>query len=177
MVITKFAERRRPIILAVMPFLMMLLLDVPAFGQSTQTGATKGTNVRWSMKGDIIVINYDLTGPPDDKYEVDVVMKKDNDSSFIALPMAVEGDIGQGYFAGTGREIRWFYRRDYPQGFEGEGYYFEIGVKPLIEKSNTLYYALGAAAVAGGLLVFLLTRNQSTSPPVSELPNPPGRPQ
>ncbi len=176
MIINRLAARQRPIIVGVMPFLLLLLLEVPVFGQDKSGGAVQGTNIRWSTQGDIIVINYDLNGPADEKYEVDVVMKKETDPSFVAIPRTMEGDIGEGFFAGTGREIRWYYRRDYPQGFEGEGFYFEIHVKPMIERSNTLYYALGAAAVAGGLLVYLLTRNQNTTVPSSELPMPPSRP-
>jgi hypothetical protein len=102
-------------------------------------------------------------------------MKRDNDPSFEAEPITVEGDIGEGYFSGTNREIRWYYRRDYPAGFEGEGYYFEIHVKQLGKQSKWLYYTVGAAAVVGGVVAFLVSKNQDELPP-GGIPLPPGRP-
>jgi hypothetical protein len=44
-------------------------------------------------------------------------------------------------------------------------------------ESNWIYYALGAAALAGGVVALLISKNQNgQSSAASELPTPPGRP-
>ncbi len=167
---------RRPVILAVLPFLLILLLGEGAEARQKQGEEGKTSNVQWTMKDEVIIINYDLNGPPDAKYQVGVVMRKEDDSSFAVIPKTTEGDVGTGFFAGKSREIRWYYRRDFPDGFTGGGYYIEIEVTPAPTSGTWLYYGLGAAAVVGGVVVYLLTRGQSSTPPVVELPAPPGRP-
>ena len=172
----KLFQYRRPIILGLIPLLSILFIIIPGYCQSTSSEEAVGTNLRWTTKGDIIVINYDLIGPLDAKYDVRFAMKKENDPTFKALPQTVEGDFGEGFFAGTNREVRWYYRRDYPQGLQGEGYFFEIYVKLIKPKTDWVYYAIGGAAVTAGLIAILLTKSQDTQPPQSELPLPPGRP-
>ena len=133
MLMNTMQRLRRPVLGTLLPFLLALLLHTPATA-GTLEDAPQGTNVKWTVKDDVIVINYDLKTDPELKFSVDIVMKRDNDPSFEAEPVTVEGDIGEGYFSGTNREIRWYYRRDFPQGFEGEGYYFEIHVKQLAKQ-------------------------------------------
>ncbi len=174
MIMKHLLRYQRQIVLAVLPFLAALLLHSPVMAQQ-EDEKPQGTNVKWTVKDDIIVINYDLKTDPDLKFKVDVVMKRETDPAFSAAPVTTEGDIGEGYFAGTNREIRWYYRRDYPQGFEGEGYYFEIHVQEIGKESKWLYYAVGAAAIAGGVIAFLVSKNQNELPP-GGIPLPPGRP-
>lgn len=174
--ICTISKYRRVIILMMLPFLLTLLLDSGVAAQQKSDQEGKTSNVQWAMKDEVIIINYDLNGSPGAKYQVGVVMRKEGDSTFSVVPKTLEGDVGIGLFAGTSREIRWYYRRDFPDGFPGGGYYIEIEVTPVSSSNPWLYYGLGAAAVAGGLVVYLLTRSQSSTPPVVELPGPPGRP-
>jgi hypothetical protein len=174
MFMTRILGYRRLILGGLLPFLAAMLLHVPARADVQDT-QPQGTNVKWSVKDDVIVINYDLKTDPDLKFRVDIVMKRETDAEFAAEPVTVEGDIGDGYFAGTNREIRWYYRRDYPQGFEGEGYYFEIQVRPIGKESKWMYYTVGAAAILGGVVAFLVSKNQDELPP-GGIPLPPGRP-
>ena len=173
MIMKRILRYQRLIILGMLPLLSVMLLHTPALAQEDEK--PQGTNVKWTLKDDVIVINYDLKTDPDLKFKVDIIMKRETDPAFSAVPITVEGDVGEGYFAGTNREIRWYYRRDFPQGFEGEGYYFEIHVQQMGKESKWLYYALGAAAVAGGVVAFLVSKNQDELPP-GGIPLPPGRP-
>lgn len=178
MFMKKLTQYQRPVSFILLPVLCMLLFRQPAHGQGDASDNLATKNVKWSLKDDLITINYDLTGSPSDKYAISIVMKKDNDRSVAIVPKSVEGDVGDGYFAGTDREIRWYFRNEYPQGFSAEGYYFEIHVQVVGRESNWMYYALGAAALAGGVVALIVGKGGGDTPPSSvELPMPPGRPQ
>lgn len=178
MILTTLLRYQRPIIIALLPLLCLLLLDVTAFAQdkTKPSEEAKTANIKWQTKEDVIVINYDLNESSDNKYLVSVVMKREGYPAFSVTPVSTEGDIGTGFFAGVGREIRWYYRRDIPQGLQGTGYYFEFHVKAVKESSSLLYYVVGAVAVTGGLIALLVSRGQDTTVPPLELPTPPGRP-
>ena len=170
MIMKTLLRYRRIIIGGLLPLLCVMLIEIPAWaGENAERNIIKNTEVKWNVRDDIIVINYDLKTDPNLKFKVDLMMKKDTDSSFSAVPFTVEGDVGEGYFAGTNREIRWYYRRDFPQGFEGDGYFFEIHIqeKEIEKESSWLYYALGAAVVAGGMAAFLISKNQEELPSFS----------
>jgi hypothetical protein len=174
MIINKSFNMRRIIIFGLLPLLTILSLNGQSYAQST-SDEIQPTNVKWTVKNEVIVVNYDLPGSPDVKYGLNVIMKRESDSSFGAVPISVEGDIGDGYFAGTNKEIRWYYRRDFPQGLQGEDYYFEIHVKPVAKDNSLLYYIGGGVAVAAGIVALLVHKNPG-SPPPTELPFPPVRP-
>ena len=178
MTIGRFSYYQRPMILVLLPFLCLLLFWTPAFSRTSGTNEEpKSSNVKWTTKNDVIIINYDLSGSPDDKYIVSVLMKKEDDETFIIQPLTVEGDVGEGLFSGTNREMRWYYRRDYPQGFPGKGYYFEIQVKEISQTNMMIYYIAGGVAVVGGLVALLASKNQTNKPPdAGDLPFPPVRP-
>lgn len=177
MTILTLSRYQRPIILGLLPLLCSMLIWTPVFADNGATEDPKSSNVKWTTKNDVIIINYDLIGNIDEKYLVTIHMKKENDETFVADPTTAEGDIGEGFFAGNNREIRWYYRRDYPQGFAGKGYYFEIQVKSIGGSSNILYYIAGGAAVIGGLVALIASKNSDGGPPpVVELPLPPVRP-
>ncbi len=167
---------QRPVALLLLPLFLLLAICAPVRAGESQPEDVKSSNVRWVTKGDVIVINYDLLASMDSRYQIDVIMKNDRDASFSVVPKTVEGDIGEGPFAGANREIRWYFRQDYPRGFEGEGYYFEIHVQPVRQQSNLLYYVLGGAAVAGGMIFLLAGKSSGTTNGNTDLPMPPGRP-
>ena len=172
-----FEKLRKPVIFGILPFFLFLAIrpcavagDLPPDDEEVQ-----GTNIRWTVRDDVIIINYDLLESVDAKYRVDVIMKREGDEAFAAIPLTVEGDIGEGFFAGKNREIRWYYRRDYPSGFQGAGYFFEFRIEKTGEDNTVLYYALGAAAIAGGVIAFIVGGSQE-DPPVVGIPEPPPRP-
>ncbi len=177
MTIQNFARFERQISLILLPLILVLIAGLPCRAQDKAVREGRGSNVRWTRKGDVIVINYDLVGSPDAKYEVTVAMKKDKDTSFVLVPKNVEGHIGEGVTAGNDREILWYYRTEYKLRIQDEELFFEIRVKSIKGESHLLYYIAGGAAVAGGILAIIIAKNQSGGPPlVSELPLPPARP-
>jgi len=176
MTIMKLSRYQRTLTLCLFPLVLFFLLEAPVVGQDKAAQEPQATNVKWTTKGDVITIDYDLPGAKENKYEITVMMKKDGDPSFNATPLTVEGDIGEGVLAGEKREIQWYYRRDYPQGLQGEGYFFEIRVKALKQQNTWLYYVIGGAAVTGGLVALLLSKGQSNPVISNELPMPPPRP-
>ena len=155
---------------------LSLIIDVPVLAQEKSAGEAHGTNVKWTIKDDLIVITYDLNGTVDDKYDVSLTMRKENDDKFNVVPATVEGAIGDGQLAGLNRAIRWYFLKDIPQGFQGEGYYFEILVKPVPQKSNLLYYVIGGAAATIGIIALLVGGNSPENSQPTYLPFPPARP-
>ncbi len=101
--LTKMLRYQKPILLGLLPLLFALLIDVPAFAQEKSSDEEKPTNVKWSTKEDTIIINYDLNSPAEEKYDVSIIMKREGDDAFSIVPSAVEGDIGVGLFAGSGK--------------------------------------------------------------------------
>ncbi len=172
-----FEKLRKPVIFGILPLFLCLAIHPRAVAgdQPPDDEEVQGTNIRWTVRDDVIIINYDLLESMDTKYRVDVIMKREGDEAFAAIPLTVEGDIGEGFFAGKNREIRWYYRRDYPSGFQGAGYFFEFRIEKTGEDNTMLYYALGAAAIAGGILAFIVGGSQE-DPPVVGIPEPPPRP-
>ena len=175
--ISTFDKLKKPVIFGLLPVLLCLLTNSTAFageGDAVQD-EIQGTNIRWEVKDEVIIITYDLLEAQDIKYRVNLIMKREGEEAFAAVPLTMEGDLGEGFFAGRNREIRWYYRRDYPSGFQGAGYYFELRVEKIGEDNSTLYYLLGAGAIAGGVLAFIIGRSQEEPPQVG-LPGPPVRP-
>jgi hypothetical protein len=155
-------------------FSLMTMIAGQTVAHAQEGESSPITNVNWRVDGDEIVITYDLKGSPDERYEVTVVMLREDVSSFRIVPQNVEGDVGVGFFAGPGRQIIWSYKKDYPAGFQGEGYFFEVRVKSASGDNSWLYYTIGATAVVGGVIAILLATKEAAS--VKELPFPPGRP-
>lgn len=161
------------VIIIIIPLLLNFLVLEQIFSNIQNTGSIQ--NIRWLIKSEVIIINYDLIGSENDKFDVKVVMKKENDPTIEIVPITVEGDIGIGNFAGINREIIWYYRRDIPQGISSEDkYYFEINVKEITSSKTWIYYTVGAILVASGIVLFIT--NKSKDKGEQELPLPPGRP-
>lgn len=164
---TKLVRYRSIISYALLQLLCIMLIQTQAeAGRYNGRSESKTKEVKWNIRDDIIIINYDLKTNSDAMFKVDIVMKKESDSSFGVIPVSVGGHIGEGYFAGTNREIRWDYRRDFPQGLEGEDYFFEIHIQEqeIESQSNWLYYVVGAGAVAVGMAAFLMSKSQEELP-------------
>lgn len=137
------------------------------------TGGERAEEIRLEniypvLQDEAVIIAYDLLAPMDKKYEVRLVMRRENDSTFIFFPKTVSGDAGKGKFAGRDRTIRWTYTQDAPAGFAGDDYYFVIAVKKTGSKIWLYRGALGAAV--GGAIYLAIPSSQK------ELPEPPQRP-
>jgi len=137
---------------------------------ATEEGAVK--NVWHTVLGNKVVVYYDLLGVDGQEYDVKVILKRQRDPRFVYEPKNLSGDVGKGKFGGTGRQISWDILREYPQGLDGDDFYFSVTAEA-VSSSNLLYYLLAGAAVgAGGF--FLL------KPKVADVDNgypvPPVRP-
>lgn len=166
----------RPIAAALLPFLVMFLLDAPAFAQEKPGEKGRIENARWQVAGDVVVITYDLVADANLAYEVNITLTRESNKNFRLAPRTVSGAVGRGKFAGIRMEIRWEYKKDVPQGLEGEDYAFEFSINVIKEEggSNLLYY-LGGLGLAGAAAAAVLLggSKQAASPTSTGLPAPP----
>ena len=131
----------------------------------------------------IILIDYEIeNGDPGSDYEISIVLLKSSDNSFQYTPEVLEGDIGEGRFAGKKNTIKWLYTSAEEELLsEGEDYYFEVKADKVTGGSTWYYYAGGA--VVAGIAAFLLssgggeedgtTNGGGTTQTIAD---PPGRP-
>lgn len=166
-----FMVRLRPLCLLLVSLLLAEPL-APSLAFSGEDITVK--NVRFEVSGNRILITYDLTGPSDQTYIIKVTLKRRQIPSYENVPKTVSGDIGEGKYSGTGRQINWEMLRDYPNGLEGDDYYFRIEAKMISQGSNFLYYLGGGVAVVGAAAYFLLVKKATVDE--GNFPQPSGRP-
>jgi hypothetical protein len=153
----------------------LLLMEplTPALARSGEDIAV--VNVRFQVSGNKIVVSYDLTGPSDRDYNIKLMLKRKQVPSYEYAPKALAGDYGVGKFGGSGRQITWEILREYPNGLEGDDFYFHIEATLSSSGSNLLYYLGGGAAAVGAVVYFVVGKKSAV---VSEgnFPQPAGRP-
>lgn len=167
----------RPVTLALLPFLLLFLLDVRLVAQDRAAGQGRIENARWEVVSNVVVITYDLIGDAQLTYDVSITLTRAGDRNFKIVPASVTGAIGKGKYAGVRLEIRWDYKKDVPQGLSGDDYAFEFVIQIIKEEggSNLLLYLAGGLAVVGGAAALLLGGSKATSTTTSPsgLPSPP----
>jgi len=173
MLMTKILRYRKPILMGLLIPLSLLLVNAQAFARGDEQPA-EVARVGWKVEGEIVVISYDLVAPANTEYEVSVVLKDSDNVLFSFIPHAVSGDVGRVATAGTNKEIRWEYKKDFPDGLPGENYYFEVSAVPAGGGFPWLWVGIGLAA-AGGAAVVLGAKKESGGGE-TVLPLPPGRP-
>ena len=158
--------------------LLLWCVDASAFAAVPRQDVFKASFKTVEVKPDHMVIVYELLAPADDSYEVSFVLLKEGSPSFRIPVSSASGDVGEGKFAGSSRQVRWDYLKDCPANMGGDGFYFEITVSKA-SRSNLLYYlGVGALAVIGGGVAILGGKKEATtatSTPTA-LPVPPSRP-
>ena len=175
MLIDRMVRYRRGITLVVLLPLLFLMCDLPVYGRPDDP-QPRVQNIVWKVQDDAALITYDLIGKAEETYNVSVLLKSELDPSLLVIPKTVSGDIGEGCSPGTGKQIRWEYRKDVPGGLPGSGYYFELTVEPSAGGFPWLLVGLGVVVAGGGAALLLRSKNESG--PVTEplLPLPPPRP-
>jgi hypothetical protein len=166
------------------PFLVFFLLTAGTDISITQVQNKSGNiveNVSHSVSNEDIIITYDLNGTTEQFYEVKLILRRSNHSNFRYVPQALTGDVGEGYFAGTGKKIIWKIEKDFPSGLPGDDYYFEVMVKEISSSSNIFtWVGAGIAAAAAAVITYIVINSSSSSDEgnggSSGLPPPPGRP-
>lgn len=138
----------------------------------------KVLNVRFEIVGTKIVVQYDLEGEANKDYKVKVILRRERNQSFLHIPQSVAGEIGEGPFAGQNRQVTWDFLREFPQGLEGDDFYFVIEVELISSGISPLWYIGGGVGIVGGVVGYLLSKGGSTpaTSTVDVFPKPIGRP-
>ncbi len=139
-------------------------------------------NVHFEVTGELVRVYYDLAGPQNQPYRVLLTLHRQGDPKFIFTPDHVTGDAKTVVFPGLKRRITWDFFRDFPDGLQGNDFYFTVEAQMLESPGgiSPLYWIGGGVAVVGGILaIVLLSKGESTPPATtpSGFPSPPGRPQ
>jgi hypothetical protein len=142
-------------------------------------GNTK--NVEYQVSDGRVYITYDLSGSPDQLFDVTLKLKRLSNLKVEIQPETVFGDVGEGNFAGENRRIVWDINKDFPQELSGEDYYFTVQAEKISEGPNVLMWVgIGLAAVAAVVTYIFVDGEQSleTQSPGGggSFPPPPGRP-
>ncbi|MBN8545913.1 MAG: hypothetical protein J0L60_07240 [Ignavibacteria bacterium] len=130
----------------------------------------------FEVKDQKIYIYYQFDGDPEDKYEIEVKLKRGHNPEFSYEPLELKGDIGKGYFAKKKCTIIWELKESETQQFaDGDDFYFEVVVDE--SKSKLWLYLLGGGViVSGGIAAILLGMPRNDPPSETKLPMPPARP-
>lgn len=130
----------------------------------------------FEVKDQKIYIYYQFDGDPEDKYEIEVKLKRGHNPDFSYEPLTLKGDIGKGYFAKKKCTIIWELKDSETQQFaDGDDFYFEVVVDE--SKSKLWLYLLGGGViVSGGIAAILLGMPRNDPPSETKLPMPPARP-
>lgn len=174
----RFNERFRLLHFILAGAMLTSCLPVRVFAQDDEP---KATNISFRMAGQVVEIYYDLASPPDQFYNVTLVLKRRFAKTFLYLPLEVSGDVGESVVGGKNRKISWNLSDEYPKGLPGEDCFFVINVEPGVAKGggvSPIIWIAGGAAVAGGVLALILAKKTTSGPEpvVTGFPNPPGRP-
>lgn len=132
-------------------------------------------NVRFEISGTKILILYDLQGPASEGYIVKVTLRRTSNTTFAYIPKVVLGDIGEGKPGGNNKQIVWEILREFPQGLEGDDFYFVVTADVVSSGSNAWLWIGGGAALVGGAAYFLLKGKEQTGD-TGGFPQPIGRP-
>jgi len=168
--------------LALITILFFLLITLTALPQTVSTGKNTDIieNVNYTVSNEKVFVSYDLLGESDQIYKVSLMLRSVGSKDVIYVPKTVSGDIGEGHFAGKGKQIIWDIKKDFPEGLSGEDYYFIVQAEEINSSSNILMWAgIGVAAVAA-IVTYVVVggddNGSSKTNPESSFPQPPGRP-
>jgi hypothetical protein len=150
---------------------------------STSLAQNETINSSFRVVEGIILIEYEIeNGDPESDYEVSIAVLRTSDATFKYVPEVLEGDVGEGKFAGKTNTIKWLYTSAEEELLsEGEDYYFEVKADKVTGGSTWYYYA-GGAVVAGIAAFFIASGsgngNGTTNGggTTSTIADPPGRP-
>jgi hypothetical protein len=165
--------------------LWMLLPWCKAFaGDSLQVENVQFTTVR-----DTIIVTYNLVPVEkgkavsaekaryDSACQITLLLKREGDASFTYLPKEVTGDVGSGIIPGNDKQIRWAPSSEFPDGLEGNDFYFIVLASPVVKNSHVLVWVGATAAVlAGATAAVLLLKSGPGTSSAEGFPLPPARP-
>ncbi|MCX6132212.1 MAG: hypothetical protein NTU47_00250 [Ignavibacteriales bacterium] len=155
----------------------LLILEAAPYQLARGAEGIKVTNVSFRLVGTRIAVNYDLEGMEKETYRTRISLRKESDSTFVYVPRQVNGDVGDGVYAGANKQITWDFLTEFPGGLEGSDYYFTIEAEVYSPGSNLIYWIGGVVAAAAAAAAYLLGTKASTSATSDTgFPAPVGRP-
>jgi hypothetical protein len=164
-------------------FLAMLLLaeSVPLAGAlASGEGQTSIENVRFETSADLVKIYYDLNAPVDQVHDVRITLRRESDITFSYRPLNITGDVGTIVFPGQKRRIVWEILKEFPDGLQGEDFYFVIEAEYVEPEGTSPWLWIGGGAAVVGGVVLLLSLGGKEPGPTPDNPNtfplPPTRP-
>lgn len=134
-------------------------------------------NIKWVLRGNTVVITYEVQGPLNKSYEVGLVLLREGSADFKFAPKTVTGDIGIIELTKPNCEIKWDLTNDFPMGLKGEDFYFEITVTPAGDgwgTAETVIALIGVGIVA--IVVLRFAEKAPAEETTTALPVPPPRP-
>ena len=139
-------------------FTIVMLNVGPAYSLVSHGARVDVSNVRVTISGLRVTVRYDLTGSPHGEYNVALVLRNRNNPSFRYIPRMLSGDVGTGEYAGKNEEIEWDMTREFPQGLQGNGYYFVVDAEEAGGSASSvgLFTWIGGAAVVIAAVVAYL---------------------
>lgn len=129
-----------------LPFLFVLFAAY-AVGQTALGQNVSVRNTDASKSENFVIVTYDLIGEQEKQYEVVLQISASGGETFDYEPKAVSGDVGEDVRPGSGKEIRWRYREDFPDGLP-RNLRYRVQVEE--DSGNGWWYALGGAVIVGG---------------------------
>ena len=174
-----FRARQAIVRVLILP-LLLWCIDAPALAKLRIDEGVRLSVKAVEVKGDIILISYDLVVPAGEKYEVSIVMMKEKVPSVKIPVRSASGDVGESTYTSGAKQVRWEYKKDIPSGLWGDGFYVEITINRASGTSVWWYVGIGAVVLGGGAALAGGKKSNGSStptvPPVIELPSPPSRP-
>jgi hypothetical protein len=150
-------------------------LDVNEMRKKAQQAQANPQQLKYQIvdvqeKDGLFTIRYDLNDSNEYEYTVSLLLFRESNPQFSVKPKTLRGDIGQGKFSGTGRQIIWDSRQDLKRALVGNDFYFVLYIQK-IEPSHFPWTWVGIGGVAAGAAAILLLSHKSSSEPGStELP-------
>jgi len=125
----------------------------------------------WEIKGDKVIITYELFLPVDRMYDIGVLLRRKSNKSFRLFPKATEGAVGQLEYAGGRNQILWDYKRDIRSELNREDYWFQITAREIRDGGGISWWVYAAGGAAAAVVGAILLLNGDDEPDL--LPEPP----
>lgn len=139
-------------------------------------------DVSFELVGEQIYIHYTLNAPISSEFEIQTLLKRLNNASFVYEPQILSGDIGDNQYSGVNKRIIWSVSEDEMNMLDGDDFYFEVIAEEIEASSGggiPWYYYVGTAAVGGAVAAVLLSggSDDNNDTTTNTFPSPPSRPQ
>jgi hypothetical protein len=155
--------------------LLFMLGRMSAHSQEEPRAGVRIEGSSFTMLRDTVVITYRFVAPSDESYNIDVLLRKGDDTTFSIIPKSMVGAVGE-VRGGGEKVVLWDYKRDIPGTFRySDDYWFEIRAVR-IEREFSLewwHYAVAGAGIAATVAIITTAGSDSPGGASGGLPGPP----